>query len=72
MKPTTLTMTPATAEVLRQVINEFIRQRTPVREYVDNRYAHMDEAFRNFKIGSVQARIDRMDNLLVQLKGETK
>lgn len=70
MKPTALTMTPATAEVLRQVINEFIRQRTPVRVYVDNRYAHMDEAFRNFKIGSVQDRIDRMNNLLIQLKGE--
>ena len=70
MKPTALTMTPATAEVLRQVINEFIHQRTPVRDYVDNRYAHMDEAFRNFKIGAVQDRVDRMNNLLIQLKGE--
>ena len=70
MKPTALTMTPATAEVLRQVINAYIHQRTPVRDYVDTRYAHMDEAFRNFKIGSVQDRIDRMNNLLIQLKGE--
>jgi len=72
--------TSETAQAVLWAVQEHLQQRTPVREYVDNRYARMDEAFRNRKIGEVQQRLDRLnafrDRLLTaiatQPKGESK
>jgi hypothetical protein len=63
-----INITPETASILRLVLLEYINTRTPVREYVDKRYAHMDEAFRNHKIGTAQYNTERMTNMLKQLE----
>ena len=67
-QPVNITMTHDTAEAMLWALREHLRQRTPVREYVDKRYAHMDESFRNRKIGEVQARIDRLRSLVDRLQ----
>ena len=72
--------TAETAQAVLWALREHMNLRLPVREYVDQRYAHMDEAFRNRKIGEVQDRIDRLqpfiDRLLTavatQPRGESK
>ena len=63
-----INITPETASILRLVLLEYINTRTPVREYVDKRYAHMDEAFRNYKIGTTQHNTERMTYVLKQLE----
>ena len=55
-----MNMTTETAEAVLWALREHRNQRSPVREYVDKRYAHMDESFRNCKIGEVQNRLDRL------------
>jgi len=73
-------LTADTAQAVLWAMREHLKQRTPVREYVDTRYASHDEAFRNTKIGEVQERINRLksfnDRLLTQVamqpQGETK
>lgn len=72
--------TSETAQAVLWALREHMNLRLPVREYVDQRYAHMDEAFRNRKIGEVQDRIDRLqpfiDHLLTavatQPRGDSK
>ena len=69
-----------TAQAVLWALQEHLNHRLPVREYVDSRYASQDEAFRNRKIGEVQARIDRLQLFRSQLltavatqpKGESK
>ncbi len=69
-----------TAEAVLRALQEHCNQRTTVREYVDKRYFHMDEAFRNRKIGEVQERLDRLQTfrdrlqtmIATQPQGETK
>ena len=63
-----INITPETASILRLVLLEYINTRTPVREYVDKRYAHMDEAFRNCKIGEVQERLDRLQSFIDRMQ----
>ena len=62
MRPINITITETTAEAILWALREFRNTRTPVREYVDKRYAHMSDSFRNCKIGEVQARLDRLQN----------
>ena len=72
-------LTADTAQAVLWALREHKRTRTPVREYVDNRYGSHDEAFRNRKIGEVQERVDLLqsfDNrlqtaLVMQPQGET-
>lgn len=52
-----------TAQALLWALREHRNTRLPVREYVDKRYATMDESFRNRKIGDVQDRLDRLLSL---------
>ena len=61
-------LTAETADAVLRALQEHRNQRTTVREYVDKRYFHMDEAFRNRKIGEVQARIDRLRSLVDRLQ----
>ena len=42
MKPINITITETTAEAILWALREFRNTRTPVREYVDKRYAHID------------------------------
>ena len=56
MKIINMNITEDTADAVLWALREFRHIRTPVREYVDKRYAHMDESFRNCKIGEVQQR----------------
>ena len=58
-----ITLTKATAEALLWALQEHTSRRTPVRAYVDTRYAGMEEEFRNRKIGEVQERLDRLLSL---------
>jgi hypothetical protein len=60
MKPINTTLTGETAQAVLWALREYLNTRTPVREYVDKRYAHMDESFRNCKIGEVQERLNRV------------
>ncbi len=64
----TVNMTEETAQAVLWALREHLNQRTPVREYVDQRYAHMNEAFRNYKIGEVQSRLDRLQSLVDRLQ----
>ena len=70
MKPITVTLTEETAQALLWALREHMTQRTPVREYVDRRYNGQDEAFRNCKIGEVQARLDRLLSLTNRVQTE--
>lgn len=60
MKPITITMTPQTAQALVWALKEYMRTHTPVREYVDKRYASHDEGFRNSKIGEIQDKLNML------------
>ena len=62
--------TSETAQAVLWALREHMNLRLPVREYVDQRYAHMDEAFRNRKIGEVQDRIDRLQPFINRLLTE--
>lgn len=64
MSIVTINTTEPTAEAVLWALKEHLRIRFHVREYVDKRYAHMDEAFRNRKIGEVQERIDRLNTFI--------
>ena len=68
MKIINMHITEDTADAVLWALREFRHIRTPVREYVDKRYAHMDEAFRNCKIGDVQARLDRLQSFIDRMQ----
>lgn len=61
-------LTTETAQAVLMALRDHINQRTTVREYVDKRYFHMDEAFRNRKIGEVQERFDRLQSFIDRLQ----
>ena len=60
MKPITITLAKETADAVLWALKEHMHIRSSVREYVDKRYATMDDAYRNRKIGEVQERVDRL------------
>ena len=68
MKIINMHITEDTADAVLWALREFRHIRTPVREYVDKRYAHMDESFRNCKIGEVQARLDRLQSFIDRMQ----
>ena len=68
MKTINMNITEDTADAVLWALREFRHIRTPVREYVDKRYAHMDESFRNCKIGEVQARLDRLQSFIDRMQ----
>ena len=68
MKIINMNITEDTADAVLWALREFRHIRTPVREYVDKRYAHMDEPFRNCKIGEVQARLDRLQSFIDRMQ----
>lgn len=45
-------------QVLRDALAEFIHERTPVEEYVAQRYSDHDESFRDYKVDTVTDRIE--------------
>ncbi len=61
-------LTVETSEAVMWALREHLNLRLPVREYVDTRYKHSDEAFRNRKIGEIQNRIDRLQPFLDRLQ----
>lgn len=64
-------VTTETSEAVLWALREYINLRLPVREYVDNRYKTMDEAYRNRKIGEIQSRLDRLQPFLDRLQTAT-
>ena len=68
MKIINMNITEDTADAVLWALREFRHIRTPVREYVDKRYASMDESFRNCKIGEVQARLDRLQSFINRMQ----
>ena len=63
-----LKLTVAQAEAVAIAIHEHMERRGDVRHYVDVRYSTADEAFRNYKIGQVQERFDRLNYVLNAIK----
>ena len=63
-----LKLTIAQAEAVAIAVQEHIYRRGEVRHYVDTRYSTADEAFRNYKIGQVQERFNRLDYVLNAIK----
>ena len=69
-----LKLTVAQAEAVAYAMQEHIERRAggDVRHYVDTRYSTADQAFRNYKIGQVQERFNRLNHVLtaIKLQGE--
>ena len=65
-----VTLTTATAYILGNILKEWIAERTPVSKYVERRYAHMSEGFREFKEKSLTERMARVYMVLEQLEEE--
>ena len=63
-----LKLTTAQAEAVAIAIQEHVNRRGDVRHYVDVRYSASDQAFRNYKIGQVQERLDRLNYVLTAIK----
>ena len=65
-----LKLTVAQAEAVAYAIQEHIEKRAggDVRHYVDTRYSTADQAFRNYKIGQVQERFNRLNYVLTAIK----
>ena len=63
-----LKLTIEQAQAVAIAIHEHMERRGDVRHYVDVRYSTADEAFRNYKIGQVQERFDRLNYVLNAIK----
>ena len=65
-----LKLTVAQAEAVAYAIQEHIEKRAggDVRHYVDTRYSTADLDFRNYKIGQVQERFNRLNYVLNAIK----
>ena len=63
-----LKLTIAQAEAVAIAIHEHIERRGDVRHYVDTRYSTADLDFRNYKIGQVQERFNRLNYVLNVIK----
>jgi HAMP domain-containing protein len=63
-----LKLTIAQAEAVAIAIEEHIGRRGDVRHYVDTRYSTADVEFRNYKIGQVQERFNRLNYVLNAIK----
>ena len=69
-----LKLTIEQAQAVAIAIHEHIERRGDVRHYVDTRYSTADQAFRNYKIGQVQDRFNKLNDVLdaIRLQGETE
>ena len=65
-----VTLSPATAYTMQNILKEWIAERTPVSKYVERRYAHMSEGFRAFKEKAITERMVRVHMVLEQLEEE--
>lgn len=63
-----VTLSPATAYTMQNILKEWIAERTPVSKYVERRYAHMSEGFREFKEKAITERMVRVYMVLEQLE----
>ena len=65
-----LKLTIEQAQAVAIAIHEHIERRASgdVRHYVDVRYSTADQAFRNYKIGQVQERFNRLNYVLTAIK----
>ena len=69
-----LKLTIEQAQAVAIAIHEHMERRGDVRHYVDTRYSTADQAFRNYKIGQVQDRFNKLNDVLdaIRLQGETE
>lgn len=65
---TQLVLSPTTSYILRNILTEWVNERTPISKYVQDRYAHMSEGFREFKEKALTERLVRVHMVLEQLK----
>ena len=63
-----LKLTIEQAQAVAIAIHEHIERRGEVRHYVDVRYSTADIDFRNYTIGQVQERFDRLNYVLTAIK----
>ena len=65
---TQINLSPATAFTVRNILTEWVNEHTPVSKYVERRYAHMSEGFREFKEKAITERMVRVYMVLEQLE----
>ena len=63
-----LELTIEQAKAVAVAIHEHIERRGDVRHYVDTRYSAADVEFRNYKIGQVQDRFNKLNYVLTEIK----
>lgn len=63
-----VTLTTATAYIMSNILKEWVAEHTPVSRYVECRYSHMDEKFREFKEKSLTERMARVQMVIDQLE----
>jgi len=67
---TQLTLSPATANILKNILTEWINERTPLEDYLQRRYRNHghDPAFVGFKEKVITERIVRLQMVIDQLE----
>lgn len=65
---TELRLSEATAYVLRNILIEWINERTPLEDYLKNRYFDYEPKFVEFKRAALEERITRMRAIIEQLE----
>lgn len=65
---TELRLSTATAYVLRNILTEWVSERTPVEDYLKDRYRDYDPAYLEFKRAAIEERITRMRAVIEQLE----
>lgn len=63
-----VTLTPATAYILGNILSEWVNKHTPVDDYLKRRYSHFSEEFLEFKRAAITERVTRMSAVIEQLK----
>lgn len=65
---TELRLSEATAYVLRNILTEWVSERTPLEDYLKGRYRDYDPAYLEFKRAAIEERITRMRAVIEQLE----
>ena len=65
---TELRLSEATAYVLRNILQEWINERTPLEDYLKARYFDYEPKFVEFKRAALEERITRMRAVIEQLE----
>jgi len=65
---TQLTLSPATATVLKNILTEWIAEHTPLSKYIEANYSDRSDKFKAWKEKTVTERIVRLQMVIDQLE----